>query len=116
MLEKAGIPVHSYVNKLNKKDIDEINKCVSERVSLFTKQDIEKMELYYLSDKDNNLVSGTVSAYCYMTDGKGCVAVYSLAYNNIYDIYVLDNSDDIKDMVKQKKKSAQSNENEYVKI
>lgn len=115
-VSKGEVSAHSGEEKINESDINIIEQCISERVPIFTEQKVEKMEMYYLADEENNMVSGTVSVYCYMSDGSGCVAVYSLVYQDIYDIYVLADYDEVSETISNKKKSAESNCREYVKL
>ena len=41
-----------------------------------------------------------------MSDGSGCVAVYSTAYQNLYDVYRMDNEKSMQDEIKEKEDKA----------
>ena len=56
-------------------------------------------------DNKENLAYGTISYYCQMSDGSGCVAVYSTAYDDLYDIYTIDKKTMMQAIKEQKTKA-----------
>ena len=42
-----------------------------------------------MTDGNGQLISGTISMYSTMSDGSGCVAVYSSSYKQLYHIYTV---------------------------
>lgn len=63
-----------------------ISKLVNKRVQHFTGGKITKKSAYSLMNGKKS-AKGTISFYCELSDGTGCVAVYSIIQSEIYDIY-----------------------------
>lgn len=42
-----------------------------------------------MTDGNGQLISGTISMYSTMSDGSGCVAVYSSSYKQLHHIYTV---------------------------
>ena len=80
---------------------------MKESVKAFTGKEIKEQSSYSLVDDKEQLVYGTISYYYQMSDGSGCVAVYSTAYDDLYDIYTIDNAAMIQEIREKEKKAGE---------
>lgn len=108
------IPAHKNNVKINKKSLNTIKDNAKKQVEKFTNQQVKQIKMYSLMNEDK-LLKGTISIYCQLIDGSGCVAVYSLNYKNIYDIY-LEDIDSIKKDLDDKIVKAKTSGYLYKKI
>ena len=109
----VNIPAH--VTGVNLKQIDNkmIVKKLREQVAEFTDKEIETFKSYSMMDKVGNLATGTISMYCTMNDGSGCIAVYSSSYDQLYDIYTIEDAEIFKEMIAEKKQNAKRADRVY---
>ena len=103
---KENLPAHSLNVKLKKKVKKSMMKSLEAKVKAFTGANIEKTQAYGLMNDRKELAYGTISCYCEMSDGRACVAVYSMAYQNVYEIYILENASQMQKEIKRKQKQA----------
>lgn len=83
-----------------------VSAGMRKKVSTFSGKSIRSEEIYYQANESGNLAFGTVGYYYKLSDGSGCVAVYSVKYGEMYDIYVMKNYESIEKEINRKKKSA----------
>lgn len=88
--KKDNLSAHEFGVVITSLKMESISKKMKESVKVFTGKEIEEQSSYSLVDDKEQLVYGTVSYYYQMSDGKGCVAVYSTSYDDLYDIYTVD--------------------------
>lgn len=91
---------------MKKSKIKLISDSIKQQVEVFTGKEIKKQSIYCLMNADGEIAYGTISYYCRMSDGSGCVAVYSTAYQNLYDVYRMDNEKSMQDEIKEKEEKA----------
>lgn len=92
ILKKDNLSAHQSGIKLEKVKTKMISEKLKERVEVFSGKKINSKSIYCLVDNKENLAYGTISYYFHMSDGSGCVAVYSMAYHDSYDLYTIDNA------------------------
>lgn len=86
--------------------IKPISKRLKRQAKVFTGKKVESQSIYSLMDEQGNPAYGTVICYNQLADGSGCVAVYSMAYHDLYDIYTIDNVTMMQEIIRQKKQAA----------
>ena len=69
---------------------------------MFTGKEIDSQSCYSMLKDNGELEYGTVSFYYQMTDGSGCVAVYSAVYGDLYDIYGLDDAKAVRQQIRER--------------
>lgn len=106
-LKKDNSSAHQSDIKLKSVKTKLISEKLKERVEIFSGKKIDSGSLYCLVDNKENLAYGTVSYYCQMSDGSGCVAVYSMAYHDLYDMYMIDHAAMVQE-IKEKTKKAKA--------
>lgn len=106
-LKKNNSSAHQSDIKLKSVKTKLISEKLKERVEIFSGKKIDSGSLYCLVDNKENLAYGTVSYYCQMSDGSGCVAVYSMAYHDLYDMYMIDHAAMVQE-IKEKTKKAKA--------
>lgn len=111
--EKDNMPEHDTGVKLEKVNIKSISKKMKKKTEIFTNKNIDAWEAYSMINENDELAYGTVSIFYQMADGSGCVAVYSMAYEELYEIYTVKDAGVFKDIIKQKKGNAKKSGNEY---
>ncbi|MCI9419409.1 MAG: helix-turn-helix transcriptional regulator [Eubacterium sp.] len=67
----------------------QISKKMRKRVEVFTGKKMDTQSSYGMMEDSGELAHGTISFYHQMMDGSVCVAVYSTAYDDLYDMYKL---------------------------
>lgn len=112
MYAKDGLPAHQAGVKINESEIRSLSRKMKKRVKLFTGKEIDSESIYCQVDDSGKLSQGTVSYYYQMKDGSGCVAVYSAAYKDLYDIYTVDGKQ-MEKQIKHKTESAERNGYRY---
>ena len=103
---KENRSAHSPNVKFHKQTRKSFMDSLEVQVKAFTGANIEKMQTYGLMNARGELAYGTISCYCEMSDGRACVAVYSMAYQNVYEIYILENASQMQKEIKRKQKQA----------
>lgn len=111
--EKDNVSAHDIGVKLEKVNIKSISKKMIKKVEMFTNKNIDVWEAYSMINENDELAYGTVSIFYQMADGSGCVAVYSIAYKELYEIYTVKDAGVFKDIIKQKKENAKKSGNKY---
>ncbi len=109
ILKKGNLPAHQSGVKSKGLKIKPISKRLKKQAEVFTGKKAESQSIYSLVDDRGNLAYGTVSCYNQMADGSGCVAVYSSAYQDLYDIYTLDDVTMMQKFIREKKQAAKKN-------
>ncbi len=109
ILKKGNLPAHQSGVKGDELKIRQIAKKMKRQAEVFTGKKAEAQSIYSLVDDRENLAYGTVSCYNQMADGSGCVAVYSSAYQDLYDIYAIDDVTMMQKIIREKKQAAKKN-------
>ncbi len=109
ILKKGNLPAHQSGVKSKGLKIKPISKRLKKQAEVFTGKKAESQSIYSLVDDRGNLAYGTVSCYNQMADGSGCVAVYSSAYQDLYDIYTIDDVTMMQKFIREKKQAAKKN-------
>ena len=86
LLSKKDMDAHKNDVEIEKLSWEALSKQVDQRVQLFTGETICRKSAYSLMNGKKS-AKGTISFYCELSDGTGCVAVYSMALKEVYDIY-----------------------------
>ncbi len=105
--KKDNLSAHESGVKIKRLKTKTISKKMKESVKAFTGKKIKEQSSYSLVDDKEQLVYGTISYYYQMSDGSGCVAVYSTAYDDLYDIYTIDNAAMIQEIREKEKKAGE---------
>ena len=105
--KKDNLSAHESGVKIKRLKTKTISKKMKESVKAFTGKEIKEQSSYSLVDDKEQLVYGTISYYYQMSDGSGCVAVYSTAYDDLYDIYTIDNAAMIQEIREKEKKAGE---------
>lgn len=85
--KKDNLSAHESDVKIKSLKTKSMSEKVKKNVKVFTGKQIDVQSSYGLVGDNEQLAYGTVSYYYKMSDGSGCVAVYSTAYDDLYDIY-----------------------------
>lgn len=112
----SNLPAHESGRKLKDLKPELISEKLKKRAEVFSGKEITSQSGYSLINKKGKLAYGTVSYYYQMADGSGCVAVYSTAYHDMYDIYKMDNAKMMKEIIEEKSKKAEENGYTYQRI
>lgn len=104
---KDNLPAHESGVKIEDLKTKSISEKMKKRVEVFTGKEIAEQSCYTLIDRNGKLAYGTVSYYYQMSDGSGCVAVYSTVYHDLYDIYTMDDETKMQEIIKVKRKKAE---------
>ena len=113
MCARKELPAHQTGIKMKKTEIRSLSESIKKQVEVFTDKKIDTENIYCQVDDNGKLVQGTVSYYYQMRDGSGCVAVYSAAYKDIYDIYILEDEKEMKKNIERKVEKAKKNGYQY---
>ncbi|MCH5266493.1 MAG: hypothetical protein J1F02_11375 [Lachnospiraceae bacterium] len=103
---KENLPAHESDVEIETAKIKSISKKIKKQVETFSGKEIESQSIYCLMDSNGKLAYGTISYYHQMSDGSGCVAVYSTAYNDLYDIYIMNDKKSMKEEIESKIKQS----------
>lgn len=101
VLKKDHLSAHQSEVKRESLKTKRISKKLEKRVEIFSGKKMDSQSVYSLCDREF-LVTGTVSYYYQMKDGSGCVAVYSTAYQDLYDIYLMHDVELMQEEIRQK--------------
>ena len=104
ILKKDNLSAHQSGIKLVKVKTKLISDKLKEKVEFFSGKKINSKSIYCLVDNKENLAYGTISYYCQMSDGSGCVAVYSMAYHDLYDLYTINKATMVQEIEEKIKK------------
>ena len=105
ILKKDNLPAHQSGEKLKTLKIKLVSEKLKEMVEGFSGKKIDSYNIYSLMDHQENLAHGTVSYYYQMADGSGCVAVYSMVYQDMYDLYIINTSAMLQEIEEKIKKA-----------
>lgn len=105
ILKKDNLSAHRSSVKRKTLKTKKISEQLKEKAEVFTGKKIESYSAYCLIDDQENLAYGTVSYYYQMSDGSGCVAVYSMAYHDLYDLYTINNAAMVQEIQEKIKKA-----------
>ena len=100
--KKKGVSAHQSGVRSESLHIKKISKKMRRRVERSTGKEIDSQSCYSMLKDSGELEYGTVSFYYQMTDGSGCVAVYSAVYGDLYDIYGLDDAKAVRQQIREK--------------
>lgn len=75
------------------------------RAEVFTGKEMDTQSSYSMMEDSGELAHGTISFYHQMMDGSVCVAVYSTAYDDLYDMYKLDDMKEARQQIRDKKRA-----------
>lgn len=103
--KKDNLPAHKSGVKTKSLKPELISEKMKKSVEVFTGKEIDTQNSYSLIDDNEQLVYGTVCYYFQMANGSGCVAVYSTAYDDLYDIYTIDKKTMMQAIKEQKTKA-----------
>lgn len=105
---KENRSAHSPNVKFHKQTRKSFMDSLEVQMKAFTGANIEKMQTYGLMNARGELAYGTISCYCKMSDGRACVAVYSMAYQDVYHIYMLENAGQMRKEISRRQKQAKA--------
>jgi hypothetical protein len=105
ILKKDNLPAHQSGKKLKTLNIKLVSEILKKKAEVLSGKKVDSYSIYSLIDDKENLASGTVSYYYQMADGSGCVAVYSIVYQDMYDIYLINNSTMLQEIEEKIKKA-----------
>lgn len=105
ILKRDNLSAHRSGVKRKTLKTKKISEQLKEKVEVFSGKKIDSYSAYCLIDNQENLVYGTVSYYYQMSDGSGCVAVYSMAYQDLYDLYTINNAAMVQEIQEKIKKA-----------
>lgn len=103
--EKDGVDAHKNDQEIENLLWAKISKLTERRVRFFTGRKVKKKSAYSVMNGKKS-AKGTISFYCELSDGTGCVAVYSIARGEIYDIYT-ESMDAMKKDIEERKVHAE---------
>ncbi len=101
VLKKDHLSAHQSDVKRKSLNTKRISERLKKRVEIFSGKKMDSQSVYSLCDREF-LTTGTVSYYYQMKDGSGCVAVYSTAYQDLYDIYLIHDVELMQEEIRQK--------------
>ena len=78
---------------------------MKKRAEVFTGKEMDTQSSYGMVEDSGELAHGTISFYHQMMDGSVCVAVYSTAYEDLYDMYRLDDMKEARQQIRDKKRA-----------
>ena len=105
ILKKDNLLAHQSGKKLKTLNIKLVSEILKKKAEVLSGKKVDSYSIYSLIDDKENLASGTVSYYYQMADGSGCVAVYSIVYQDMYDIYLINNSTMLQEIEEKIKKA-----------
>lgn len=104
---------HSPNVSINKVKKSKIIDMVKEKVTDYTGKSVTDIKGYAISD-GKKMVYGTVSYYITLSDGTGCVAVYSVSYGDIYEMQLYDNARVLENIIREKKRQTKKMGYKYI--
>lgn len=103
--KKKDVSAHQSGVQSESLHIKRISKKMKKRAEVFTGKEMDTQSSYGMMEDSGELAHGTISFYHQMMDGSVCVAVYSTAYDDLYDMYKLDDMKEARQQIRDKKRA-----------
>ena len=114
--KKKGVSAHQSGVQSESLHIKRISKKMRKRAEVFTGKEMDTQSSYSMMEDSGELAHGTISFYHQMMDGSVCVAVYSTAYDDLYDMYKLDDMKEARQQIRDKKRAVGERGGRYQEI